>query len=246
MKSKDTMGRLEKVAITSAVSGAVFNVFLYGVGATLADAKGAENPLLYIRIVAALLQAAAFDLVAISTVMGMRDGRRGRWSWATAIASAVVSALIALDVAGVWSQPWLHAANSLIILAFTFHLMTPRKVYEARAAQLRRLVRRLTAVLRRERQTYATYVAASEQTVTALRQSVAGLEQALTEARQELASRPPPRTEEVIIVASFRLSWAQLMTLIDVAVRNGGLSQSTVRRQVADIGERLTLELTEE
>jgi hypothetical protein len=119
----DKMTRLEKIALTSAVSGAVFNVFLFGVGATLADAE--SGLLLYVRALAAVVQAAAFDLVAIATVMGMRHGRRSHWSLMTAASAALVSALIALDVAGVWSQPWLHAANALIVLAFTLHLLTP-------------------------------------------------------------------------------------------------------------------------
>jgi hypothetical protein len=60
----DKMNKLEKIALTSAVSGAVFNVFLYGIGATLATAT--TGNLFYARVIAAILQAAAFDLVAIA------------------------------------------------------------------------------------------------------------------------------------------------------------------------------------
>lgn len=167
MTTTDKMGKLEKLALTSAVSGAVFNVFLYGIGATLAMAdKGSD--LYTVRIIAAILQAAAFDLVAIATVMGMRSGRRGPWSMGTAIASALVSAAIALDVAGVLAMPWLHAANALIVLAFTLHLLTPPK--EKRAPQLRRLVRRLCANLRHERATSDQLAAQLRQTLERVRQ----------------------------------------------------------------------------
>src|SRR5262245_52713607 len=107
---KHRMTRLDKVALSAAVSGAVFNVFLYGIGATLADARMDWAILFYLRAAAAVLQASAFDLVAIATVMGMYRGQRSRWSMSTAIDAALVSVFIALDVAGVWPQPWLHAA----------------------------------------------------------------------------------------------------------------------------------------
>lgn len=143
------MTRLEKIALTSAVSGAIFNVFLFGIGSTLADAT--SGPLFWLRALAAVLQAAAFDLVAIATVSGMYRGRRSGWSMLTAITAAAVSILIALDVAGVWRQPWLHAANALIVLVFTLHLLAPQR--SNRARQYRATVRRLCAALRQERAT---------------------------------------------------------------------------------------------
>ena len=143
------MTRLEKIALTSAAAGAIFNVFLFGIGSTLADAT--TGPLFYARAVAAVLQAAAFDLVAIATVSGMYRGRRSHWSMLTAVTAAAVSILIALDVAGVWHQPWLHAANALIVLVFTLHLLAPAK--SSRAREYRATVRRLCAIVRQERAT---------------------------------------------------------------------------------------------
>lgn len=186
---KDKMTRLEKAALTSAVSGAVFNVFLFGIGATL-ETAGRGSDLFVARIIAAILQAAAFDLVAIAVVMGMRNGRRSRWSMATAIASALVSAAIALDVAGVMAMPWLHAANALIVLAFTLHLLTPP--VSGRAPQLRRLIKRLCARIRQERQiadyNLNTLRTAAEQQVSRIEQDRAAVEHRLNTAEQSVNS----------------------------------------------------------
>jgi len=209
------MTGLEKVALTSAVSGAVFNVFLYGIGASLATAQGGW--LFILRVVAAILQAAAFDLVAIATVMGRQYGRWNNWSWATAIASAFVSALIALDVAGVLAQPWLHAANALIVLAFTLHLLAPQRAMPApRARQLRRLVRRLCARLRQERAT-------SDGLARQLRQAHEDLR------RLEAAPRQV-EAQEVIIISERQFSLRQIAQLTDTPL-------TTLRRRVAQIEE---------
>jgi len=213
----DKMSKLEKVALSSAVSGAVFNVFLYGIGETLAGANEG-TPLFTARVLFAVLQAAAFDLVAIATVMGMRNGRRSRWSMATAVASALVSAAIALDVAGVLGMPWLHAANALIVLAFTLHLLTPPQMDASERQELARL-RQDTTAARQE-------LAANEMLLTAERQNVAGL-------RRELAARPEPETVEVIYVAKHRLTWPQVEQLAYTLRQLESVNQSTIRRRVA-------------
>jgi hypothetical protein len=209
----DKMGKLEKLALTSAVSGAVFNVFLFGIGATLAKASEGTN-LYAVRIVAAILQAAAFDLVAIATVMGMRSGRRGPWSMGTAVASALVSAAIALDVAGVLSMPWLHAANALIVLAFTLHLLTPPK--QRRAPQLRRLVRHLCAVLRQERAT-------ADQLAVQLRH--------MHERVRQLEAQPRQiEPQEVIIIGETKYSMRRIAQIT-------GTAPTTLRRLLAQVEE---------
>lgn len=206
----DKMNKLEKLALTSAVSGAVFNVFLYGIGKTLDTASA--GPLFYVRVIAAILQAAAFDLVAIATVMGMRQGRRGRWSMATAVASAGVSAAIALDVAGVLAMPWLHAANALIVLAFTLHLLTPRK--SGRTRQLRATVRRLCVTVRQERAT-------ADQLAVQLRQALEHVRRLEAQPRQQT-------TIEILNVSGRELSVRQLARALDVP-------ESTLRRKVAQL-----------
>lgn len=206
---------LEKIALTSAVSGAVFNVFLYGIGASLATAQ--TGTLFYVRVAAAILQAAAFDLVAIATVMGRQHGRWNRWSWVTAMFSALVSAAIALDVAGVLAQPWLHAANALIVLAFTLHLLAPQRAMPApRSRQLRRLVRRLCAALRRERATVDSLAAQ--------------LRQAGERMRQLEDTTRHSETIEVVMVAQREISVRQLARVLE-------LPESTVRRKVARVDE---------
>lgn len=208
-----SMTKLEKLALTSAVSGAVFNVFLYGIGATLESASA--GPLFYVRAVAAVLQATAFDLVAIATVMGMRSGRRSPWSWLTAVTAALVSMFIALDVAGVWGQPWLHAANALIVLTFTLHLLAPQSAPPtSRPRQLRATVRRLCAVVRRERAT-ADHLAAQ-------------LRQALDRVNQ-LESQPCRiEPQEVIVIGERQYSLRQIALLTDTPL-------TTLRRKVAQI-----------
>lgn len=159
----DGMNGLETVALFSVVSGTVFQVFLFGIGVHLKDITYTagdvlevlpQNILYYLRVIFGALQAVGFDLVVVATVNEMRKGRRSKWSWATAIASAIVSALIALDVASVMDQPWMHASYAIIVLAFTMHLFTEGKSVK-RSKQLRGLVRRLIATLRRERETIA-------------------------------------------------------------------------------------------
>jgi hypothetical protein len=205
---KDKMTRLDKIALTSAVSGAVFNVFLFGIGATLAEAVQG-SPLFYWRVIAAILQAAAFDLVAIATVSGMYRGKRSAWSMLTAVTAAGVSILIALDVAGVWSQPWLHAANALIVLVFTLHLLAPRK--SSRANQLRAIVRRLCAIVRHERAT-------TDQLAVQLRQALERVRQLESEPRQI-------ERQEVIVIGEKQYSVRHIAKITSTPL-------TTLRRQL--------------
>lgn len=204
------MTRLEKIALTSAVSGAIFNVFLFGIGSTLADATGGY--LFLARGVAAVLQAAAFDLVAIATVTGMYHGRRSRWSMLTAVTAAAVSILIALDVAGVWHQPWLHAANALIVLVFTLHLLAPSK--SNRASQLRATVRRLCAIVRHERAT-------TDQLAVQLRQALERVRQLESQPRQIEA-------QEVIIIGERQFSARHIAKITSTPL-------TTLRRQLTQV-----------
>ena len=201
--------RLEKIALTSAVSGAVFNVFLFGIGATLAQAQ--DGPLFYLRALAAVLQASAFDLVAIATVSGMYHGRKSAWSMLTAVTAALVSILIALDVAGVWAQPWLHAANPLIVLTFTLHLLAPQR--SDRVRQIRAIVRRLCAVVRQERATTD--------------QLAAQLRQALERVRQIEAQPRQIEAQEVIVIGERQYSLRQIATLTETPL-------TTLRRRLTD------------
>lgn len=231
------MSRLEKIALTSAVSGAVFNVFLFGIGATLATASA--GPLFYVRALAAVLQAAAFDLVAIATVMGMRSGRRSAWSLLTAVMAALVSMLIALDVAGVWAQPWLHAANALIVLTFTLHLLAPPKLDADERQMLTRLGNELAD---RDNELAGVWqlVAERDSELAAARQAVAEEQRRAADVRRELAARPAPETIEVVYVAAARLTWRQMEMLAVDFRQLETISQSTIRRRVAAMVPLLT------
>lgn len=117
------MTKLEKLTLATITVAAAFNVFLFTLGVQLSDATATATAWLYWpRVVVAILAAVAFDLVMVVTVLGVRAGHRNRWSYVTAVAAALVSFLIGLDVAGVWAQPWLHAVYSFIVLAFMLHL----------------------------------------------------------------------------------------------------------------------------
>ena len=212
------MTRLEKIALTSAAAGAIFNVFLFGIGSTLADAT--TGPLFYARAVAAVLQAAAFDLVAIATVSGMYRGRRSHWSMLTAVTAAAVSILIALDVAGVWHQPWLHAANALIVLVFTLHLLAPARLDVDERQRLARL------------DTEATEL---RQALTDRDNALAAERKAAAALRRELTARPPAETVEVVFVAKHRLTWQQLEIAVTELRQLDSISQSTIRRRVAAV-----------
>lgn len=224
----DRMTNLEKVALASAAIGSVFNVFLFAIGSTLGDAAPGSW-LFWLRVGAGVLQAAAFDLVAIATVLGQRAGRRSKWGPITAAAGAGVGALIALDVAGVWRQPWLHAAYSLIVLAFMLHLAAPR--ITPRIKQLRRLAMRLIKMVRKERH----IVAATRQELAAVEQMLAATRQSEIDLRRELASRPPPQQIEVIYVARHRLTWQELEQLFLTLRHTERLSLTTIRRKVAEL-----------
>lgn len=224
----DKMTKLEKVALGSAAIGSVFNVFLFAIGSSLGDATPGSW-LFWLRVAAGVLQAAAFDLVAIATVLGQRAGRRSKWGSITAVSGAGVGALIALHVAGVWDQPWLHAAYSLIVLAFMLHLAAPR--ITPRIKQLRKLARRLIKLIRAERQELAK----KRQELAAIEQMLATSRQYEIDLRRELASRPAPEQVEVIYVARHQLTWEQMIQLVAAVRQLERLSLTTLRRKVAEL-----------
>ncbi len=254
-QANSSMTTLEKGALVSASVGAVFYVGLHSAGATLADATA--GPLYVIRVIASVVQAGSFDLVAIATVIGMRAGRRSPWSHLTAWSAAVVSALIALDVSGYGPFPWLHAANAVIILVFMLHLASP--IQRSKIQQQFRRFRRLARAVRDGRQARA--LAAQVQQLTAswqaadqarqladqLRQAREGeltaerearhlAEAAVTELRQTLEARPAAaETIELVQIAAHRLTWEQLEQLVLAAVESGSVSQSTIRRRVRQL-----------
>lgn len=113
--------RLEKAALITTGAAAAFKTLLWSLEATIDSTDPYIGSL---RIIFAVLSFVAFDLVIVAVVM------RG-WSVsgaATVAVAAVVSALIALDVARVWPDPALHAAPAVTLAMFAVHLMLARRI----------------------------------------------------------------------------------------------------------------------
>lgn len=70
----------------------------------------------------------AIDGAMIATVMGMRAGRRSRWSVAAIIVTAAFGAAVALDLYGAFStgSAWLHAGFALTIVCYLMHAAAPK------------------------------------------------------------------------------------------------------------------------
>lgn len=119
--------RLEKAALITTGAAAAFKTLLWSLEASI---DSTDQYITWLRIIFAVLSFVAFDLVIVAVVM------RG-WSKsgaATVAVAAVVSALIALDVAKVWPDPALHAAPAVTLAMFAVHLMLSRRTEDARTA----------------------------------------------------------------------------------------------------------------
>lgn len=114
---------LDKLALFTTGAGAAGKVLLWGLGVGLAGAR--PDWATAILWIFAGLSFVAFDLVLGSIVVDAR--RHGlRWTGLLAVAgAAALSALIALEVAGVVDWPALHAAPAVTLLLYALHLMWP-------------------------------------------------------------------------------------------------------------------------
>jgi hypothetical protein len=163
--------KLEKSALITTGAAAAFKTLLWSLEATI---DSTDPWIAGLRVTFAVLSFVAFDLVIVAVVM------RG-WSRsgaATVAVAAVVSALIALDVAKVWPDPALHAAPAVTLATFAVHLMlsrrTPAAVLAAEAA-----------------------LAAADQDARA---AVAALESELSAARAALAAAPSAQATAAVQV----------------------------------------------
>ncbi len=120
------LSRWEKGAVFATGAGGAFNILLYQLGYTLADAVPGAGPIWWSRVFFAIVSFVGFDLALGVTVMAMRQGRRSRWAALTIVAVVVAAGGIGLDVAGVIALPVLHAAPVLVLAAFMLHLAAPR------------------------------------------------------------------------------------------------------------------------
>lgn len=119
--------KLEKAALITTGAAAAFKTLLWSLEANI---DSTDYYISALRVAFAVLSFVAFDLVIVAVVM------RG-WSRsgaATVAVAAVVSALIALDVARVWPDPALHAAPAVTLAMFAVHLMLSRRTDHAAPA----------------------------------------------------------------------------------------------------------------
>lgn len=153
----DHLNRWEKAALFTTGAGGAYNILLYQLGYSLADAVPGHAWLFGSRVLFALISFVGFDLTLVVTVRAMREGRRSVWAWATVGLAALAAAGIALDVSHVLPAPVLHAAPVLVLAAFMLHLAAPKAAHRRapaharsarRAWRLRREVRAGAALLR--------------------------------------------------------------------------------------------------
>lgn len=225
-----------------AQSFVVFRWYLGDVSPELAAALAALN------IVIAVAAGLALDLVVISTVMAKRHGRRSGWGLATALAAAVFSAAVALEVYGKGEpSAWLHVAYPAVVFLFSQHLASPREpmVAERTLVQARMELTQLAddaAQARQEaeelRRELARTPALLAQRDAEVAQAAEDLAQARAEAvqlRHALTQRPavvaqPRLTDdaEQIEISGTRLSLRQAEEAL-------GISASTIRRKLAAV-----------
>lgn len=108
----------------------------------------------------------AIDGAMIATVAGMRAGRRGWWSVAAIVVTALFGALVALSLHGAlptWVDSWLHAGFAATITTYLLHLAQPRAI-----------ARDLLAALREEAAAERERAADLAQTIAELRGQLAG------------------------------------------------------------------------
>ena len=136
---------LDKAALITLAAGVAFKLLLHNVGATLETTAWWFDGL---RWVFGLVAFVAFDLVVLAVIV---DGRRNPPDVRSYLAlggATLAAALIGLDVAGVWRQPWMQAAQAVLMLLFGIHLMRPR-LFASVQAECARLAAECAALAQR-------------------------------------------------------------------------------------------------
>lgn len=89
------------------------------------------NAMLPLLIVGgAVATAVSLDGVLVATLAGMRQGRRGGWSWATITGAGLFSGAIAWAVHSGQSDalPGLHVAQAVVLVLYNLHLSQPKRL----------------------------------------------------------------------------------------------------------------------
>lgn len=235
----DHLSRWEKAAIFATGAGGAFNILLYQLGYTLADAVPGAGAIWWARVFFGIVSFVGFDLALVVTVIAMRQGRRSRWAAATIAAVIIAAGGIGLDVATVIALPVLHAAPVLVLAAFMLHLAAPRA--GERVADLKAAVARLTAEAAQREQDVAqadarvadalARVAHAEAQAAQAAEDVARAEQDVARLRRELARRPQSDAEAWLTYNGQRVTLAQL-------VEATGTPSATLRRKLARVAEQ--------
>ena len=237
-----TLTPLQKAALITTGAAAAFKILLWSLGASI---DAADSWIVALRVIFAALSFVGFDLVLVAIVV---DQRRYGATWdgiAAAGAAAIISALIALDVARVVDWPVLHGAPAALLLLFAVHLMLPRRW--SRAAELRRLVRRLITLVRQERAARAELarrVAAAEAVahhgratppsgapLVAIQMNYHDAGGAPERSAGALPAQLPAPDDDALVEA-VRLVRQEDMS-VKAAARRTGASESTLRRRLA-------------
>lgn len=136
---------LDKAALITLAAGVAFKLLLHNVGATLETTAWWFDGL---RWVFGLVAFVAFDLVVLAVIV---DGRRNPPDVRSYLAlggATLAAALIGLDVADVWRQPWMQSAQAVLMLLFGVHLMRPR-LFASVQAECARLTAECAALAQR-------------------------------------------------------------------------------------------------
>jgi hypothetical protein len=122
----DDLTRWETAALVTVGAASAYNVLLWSLGYGIEASTPGMTPLGVLRVIFAVVSFVGLDLIVVVTVMAMRAGRRGIWSEAAAGSAALAAGLIALEVAGVVTWPWLHAAPAVVLYTFMRHVAALR------------------------------------------------------------------------------------------------------------------------
>lgn len=111
----------EKVPLALLMAAQALVVFRWYAGDGLPALVQQAMP--WVTTLFAVAAAVALDLVVVTTTMGRRKGRESIYGMLTAASAAVFSALVALDVYGVFPfGAWLHAAFPITTFVYAQHL----------------------------------------------------------------------------------------------------------------------------
>ena len=243
----DHLNRWEKAALFATGAGGAYNILLYQLGYTLADAVPGQVWLFGSRVLFALVSFIGFDLTLVVTVRAMREGRRSVWAWVTVFGAALAAAGIALDVSAVLPAPVLHAAPVLVLAAFMLHLAAPKAgervaelraavareaqraaQFEAQAADLAARVADAEQAATRAWEDAGTQVAQAGAEVAQERERAAQLDRDLAQARRDLARRPQEDGAAWLVFSGQRVTLAQLTEAT-------GTPSTTLRRKLAQV-----------